>query len=313
MRLRGVALAVSLMTSAAVRLATAQTAQTTQTTAPADQAKSKWQEGASALARGDAEAARKAFKQAYELLPSPELAQGLGEVEFRTGHYADAVRHLTNSLESQKLSAEERKSTNRSLQKALAKVASLFIEVNVTSAELIVDGEQVGAVPRRNVPWYLDAGVHSITIHKDHFIDAIQQVNATEGESSHLSFTLSSELAGVSVLPPMVSPSPKDIPQSAPIPPTSEPEVKGEPPPPPRFFIAESSIALACIGTGLYFELKPDQNNNDKALGAGFLGSGGLVAVGTFVLWLATRPSSSSTPLPAARSGVTFGPTGIRF
>jgi|SRR5713101_4158403 len=70
----------------------------------ADQAKARWKDGTAALARGDTERARAAFKEAYDLLPDAELAQGLGEIEFRTGHFADAARHLTKALENRQLS-----------------------------------------------------------------------------------------------------------------------------------------------------------------------------------------------------------------
>src|SRR5438445_7893010 len=135
MRFFHVMLSVSWLLTAGLVLA--------QVPGSADQAKARWNEGTAALARGDTEGARVAFKEAYDLLPDAELAQGLGEIEFRTGHFADAARHLTKALENRRLSVDERKATTKSLQKALTKVVQLYVDVNPSSAEIRIDSETV--------------------------------------------------------------------------------------------------------------------------------------------------------------------------
>jgi hypothetical protein len=259
----------------------------------AEQAKARWKEGASALARGDAEGARVAFKQAYDLMPDAELAQSLGEAEFRTGHFDDAARHLTKALENRQLSPDERRMSTRSLQKALTKVGQLFVEVNVPGAELRIDGRAVTVtLPLRDAPWYLNTGAHTITVRKDGFLDATQNVIATPGQEIRASLTLSPELnEELFKPPPLDAPkdtAPKAVPVAAPDP--------GNPPP-PAFFIGEGAIALAAIGSGAYFALKPGSDSTDKTVAAALIASGAFVAVAALVISLATPPLNPPSSL----------------
>jgi hypothetical protein len=160
---------------------------------PADPAvaRTRWNEGARALASGDLEGARLAFQAAYDVLPNLELAQSLGEVEYRTRHFADAVRHLTMALDSRKLSREERKLSKKSLQKALAQVGMLVVQVNVEGADVLIDNELIGRSPLGQSPWYIDFGAHQVTVHKDAYADLTQKAELAPGETVRLSFTLS--------------------------------------------------------------------------------------------------------------------------
>lgn len=249
----------------------------------AEQAKARWKDGAAALARGDAEGARTAFKQAYDLFPDPELAQGLGEIEFRTGHFADAARHLTKALENRELPADERRTSTKSLQKALTKVAQLYIDVNPSGADLRIDGEPITVT--RDAAWLLDAGPHTIVARKEGYLDATQDVTATAGRELRTALTLSHELNQEIVKP--AAATTKDAPKP-PLPAAPDPSNA----PPVRFFIAEGIIGLGAVGAGTYFAAKPDTEKNDRTVGATLIGCGAFVLVGTFVLWLATKPSA---------------------
>jgi tetratricopeptide (TPR) repeat protein len=256
-----------------------------------ERAKARWKEGAAALTKGDLESARAAFREAYELVPDAELAQSLGEVEFRTGHFADAARHLTKALESKQLSAEERRTSSASLKKALAKVSPLFLEVNVGGAQLHIDGQLVPVtLPIKEAPWLLDSGAHVLTVRKDGFLDATQNVTAMAGQEIRASLTLSPELNQELFAPTL---PPKD---AAPKPAPAPPPDPSNPPPPLRWLIAEEAIGAVGMGAGAYFLLKPDATNNDKTMGGALIGVGGFIAAGSLVLYFALRPASPSPP-----------------
>lgn len=272
---------------------------------PSERAKARWKEGAAALAKGDLDSARAAFKDAYELVPDPELAQSLGEVEFRTGHFADAARHLTKALDGKSLSAEERRASSASLKKALAKVSPLFIDVNVGGGELRIDGQVVPAMlPIKEAPWFLDSGAHLIAVRKEGFLEATQHVTATPGQEIRVTLTLSPELAQELFQPSPITP--KDTAPKAPAPPPDPGN-----PPPVRWLIAEEAIGAVAIGGGVYFLVKPEPSNNDKTMGGALIGMGGFIAAGSLVLYLAMQPRSPSPPpnqvtLDVPRLRVTF-------
>jgi hypothetical protein len=71
--------------------------------------------------------------------------------------------------------------------------------------------------------------------------------------------------------------------------------------PPTRFFIAEGVTGFGALGAGTYFAVKPDPASNDRIVGATLIGCGAFVVVGTFIIWLATRPSK---PPPAQAVGI---------
>jgi hypothetical protein len=269
----------------------------------AEQARAMWKAGARALASGEIENARIAFKQAYDLVPDPELAQSLGEVEFRTGHFADAARHLTRALESKELSADERKVSTSSLEKARTKVGQLFVDANVNAAELRVDGETVGVVLPMKTPWYLDPGPHTVTVHKDRFVDATREVKIEAGNSVRLSFTLSAELRE-DPLPAPELPKRSQPPPAPPPPPAPAPN-----PPPPIWFAMEGGGALAALGSGAYFALQPNASAAERSIAGGFLMGGGIVAATTLVIWVVTRPATPPSGTPAA----SLNPRGLTF
>lgn len=152
------------------------------------QARAKWDSGARALRSGDLEGARAAFQEAYDTLPSPELAQSLGQVEFRLHRFAGAARHLGAALNSPKLTATERSATQKSFQQSVARVGALIVQVDVDEPDVEVDGDSVDT--RLDEPWYVEPGNHVVRVHKAGYLEASQTVAIEAGGRARVALSM---------------------------------------------------------------------------------------------------------------------------
>jgi hypothetical protein len=248
-------------------------------TDPARVARARWGDGAKALAAGDLEAARASFLAAYEALPNPELAQSVGEVEYRSGHFADAVRHLRLAIGSEKLSSEERAHSRESLERALQHVGMLTVDVDMDGANVMLDGTFVGRSPLSLEPWYLDPGDYVVAVQHHHDAPGpSKKIVIAAQETTSISFSLAT---------PPVDQSSTSAPTrplvSLPAPESPSSGVRT------AVLVAGAAVAAIASGTGIYFlknrttELERATELHDQ--GVAQFGSGGCAP-----------PTSGSTP-----------------
>jgi len=155
-----------------------------------EMAHARWNHGAQAFAKEDLQSALADFQAAYKSLPHPGLAQSLGVVEFLTHHYADAARHLTLALEKAKLPAEKRRVAKKYLEKALERVGTIVLDVDLAGADISIDGELVGRSPFPPEGWWLDEGEHVLTVHRDGYAEYTHTSAISAGQSVRLSLAL---------------------------------------------------------------------------------------------------------------------------
>jgi tetratricopeptide (TPR) repeat protein len=113
-----------------------------------EMARQRFQEGVKFFDQKKYEEARAAFLQAYALKRHPAVLLNLAQSELRSAHPADASNHFAAFLrESPNASGIERSEAERGLNDARSKIGRLHITVNVTGADVFIDGEQVGQSP----------------------------------------------------------------------------------------------------------------------------------------------------------------------
>jgi hypothetical protein len=205
-------------------------------------ARERFKEGVSYFDRKDFAKARVAFLQAYALKKHPAVLLNLAQSELRSGHEADAAQHFAQYLREHKdASDSERQSAETGLGAAKALVGEVALEVEPSGAEVLVDGESIGASPLPT-PIFLAPGSHRILARKDGKTSSLE-LSVAAGQTTRSSLKLSA-----------ASPTPAPASRAEPSP-TPAPESEPSPPEPPRsrqaFIPWVASTPGALIGVGL--------------------------------------------------------------
>lgn len=143
-RIRGAVLAVWLGLAPAGAYAQEPDATATLT----DEARSYYLEGNKALAKEDWKAAEAAFRKAWGLSPTYDVAANLGQAVYKLGSPREAAELFAYSLRTAPPSAKPaaRAQTAELLQLAKKQVATVRIHVDVKDAIVVVDGKPIDAV-----------------------------------------------------------------------------------------------------------------------------------------------------------------------
>jgi hypothetical protein len=180
-------------------------------------ARERFKEGVSYFDKKDYPKARVAFLQAYALKKHPAVLLNLAQSELRSGHEGDAAKHFAQYLREHKDATEaERQGAETGLTAAKALVSEVTLDVDVSGAEIYLDGDLEGAWPLPG-PLFLLPGAHQVQARKDGRT-ATAEVNATAGQSSSLRLRLekrppapvgpvAAEPAAVSAEPAPLAPS----------------------------------------------------------------------------------------------------------
>src|SRR5262249_54827081 len=139
-------------------------------------------QGEAAFAKGDKQGAYEAFKAAWALQKSYDIAGNLGGVELKLGKYRDAADHLRVSPENYPPTGDEakQKATERKLAEALKEVGRLHVQVNVNGAGVTVNGNDAGTAPLAGT-LYVEPGPVVVEAKLGGYVDARQQVTVAKG------------------------------------------------------------------------------------------------------------------------------------
>jgi hypothetical protein len=144
-----------------------------------------------AFAKGDKQAAVKAYKAAWALQKSYDIAGNLGNVELKLGLFSDAAEHLSYALANfpptgepaaQQLLLKKRDEARKELGRAR-------ILVNVPGARVFVDGTQVGVSPLAE-PVYVSPAGCSIEAKLEGYVDARAAVSPAKGGEKSVTLSL---------------------------------------------------------------------------------------------------------------------------
>jgi hypothetical protein len=150
--------------------------------AMADTARELFMKGARAAEQQKWDQCRAALLAALAVKPHPQVAGNLGGCELKLKLYRDAAEHLAYSLRELKPDAppERRVNGEAALREAQAKVEAIRLSVNVSGAEVRVDGRVVGRAPFLD-PVFVEPGAHTIEALQDGFPAVRVTVEAKAG------------------------------------------------------------------------------------------------------------------------------------
>ncbi|XXY46933.1 PEGA domain-containing protein [Sorangium sp. So ce269] len=177
----GWGVAMALMAPAAGAQQAATPAVAGETDALTDKARQLYEEGRQAAAAGKWADAHASFLAAWAIKPHYQIASNLGVTCLKLGKHRDAAEYLTRYLrEAPATKVKERESAEASLKEALAKIATVKVQVAPAGAEVRVDGAVVGKAPLAD-PVFLEPGQHDIGARLDGHAPETRLIVATAG------------------------------------------------------------------------------------------------------------------------------------
>ncbi|MGK3991157.1 PEGA domain-containing protein [Sorangium sp. So ce136] len=199
--------AVALISPAAGAQQAAAPAVAEETDALTDKARQLYEEGRQAAGAGKWADAHASFLAAWAIKPHYQIASNLGVACLKLGRNREAAEYLTRYLrEAPATKVKERQSAEASLREALAKVASVKVQVAPQGAVVTVDGTAVGKAPLAD-PVFLDPGKHEIGARLDGYVSVKRPVVAAAGGIDKVVFQLErTPASGVVVGPGPVGP-----------------------------------------------------------------------------------------------------------
>lgn len=173
-------------TSASTPSSAATTAGTPQATAAGH-----FERGVELYKEGSFDAALVEFERAYEAVPDFRVLYNLAQVQMQRGEYVGAIDLFQRYLREGGENIPEARKTEvqQDLVKCNGRVAKLWVESNVTGAELYVNDKPVGALPLTQ-PVLINSGVCQVRLVKPGFESRTHQVKVAGGEQPRLSLPL---------------------------------------------------------------------------------------------------------------------------
>jgi len=159
-----------------------------------DRAEQSFREGNRAFAAGDYHAAFDAYREAWSLRQSFDVACNLGRTEIELGLSRDAAEHLDYCLRTYSVSSREdvRAAKERFVtlfQGVRREVGALAVEVRPAGAEVTVDGASYGPAPLGH-ELFVTPGTHVVRAHLSGFRDEERSITAEPGAALGLAISL---------------------------------------------------------------------------------------------------------------------------
>jgi PEGA domain len=219
-----------------------------------EQAEAAFREGNRAFAAGDYHGAFDAYRAAWSIKQTFDIACNLGRTEVELSLSRDAAEHLDYCLRTFSVSSRgEVRDANKRFHELFARVrrevSALSVEVRPAGAEITVDGASYGLAPLGH-DIFLDPGPHRVRARLSGFQEEERSVTAEAAGTLSVSLALA-PLA----TPPLAAALPATTAQpNAPVAPTRSPEPGGIE---PRTIVvlAGTGLSLVALGIGLGFTL----------------------------------------------------------
>jgi hypothetical protein len=170
--------------------------------ATVEMARQRFREGVQFYDQRQYDKARLAFLQAFALKPHPSVLLNLAQSELRAGHPEDACGHFSEYIRTNTEANEaEKQEAELGLAASKSKVAEVTVTVDVSGAQITVDGVDKGAAPLPG-PLYLAPGAHTIDAKAgDRHASKSVTVGAGQAASAALSIRTAGA-AGAAAAPP---------------------------------------------------------------------------------------------------------------
>jgi hypothetical protein len=235
-----------------------------------DRAEQAFKEGNRAFAAGDFHRAFDAYRLAWSLKQTFDIACNLGRTEVELSLSRDAAEHLdfclrTFSVSSRGEVRDANKRFRELFQRVRREVTALSLEVRPSGAEVTVDGASYGPAPLGR-ELFLAPGSHLLRAHLAGYHDEERAVTAEAGGSLNVTITLSAATsAPAPAAPPVARPA-----ETAPATPAPGPAKRSAPPergtePRTIVLISGAAVTLVALGIGAYFSLDADAARDDAS------------------------------------------------
>jgi hypothetical protein len=175
---------------------TAATVSTTEVSKLEEEASQRFQKGVKLFRERSFDAALAEFLRAYELLPDYRVLYNLAQVQAERGDYVAAVEYFRRYLKdgANVIDAARASDVRAEIAQFEGRIARLKIVVSIDGAEVIVDGESYGTLPKEEIP--VNSGVRRLTIRKSGFVPVEQRITLTGGEEKLVKIDLVPENPG---------------------------------------------------------------------------------------------------------------------
>ncbi len=207
------------------------------TTSAIQQADDLFLKGKALLKEGKKQEALAAYRAAFNLRKSYDVAGNLGSLELDLGLHRDAAEHIAYALSHYAASGTTQDQLAKAKQRfetARKEVCVVHVAVSVEGAEVFVDGVSIGRAPIAE-DVFVDAGARKIEARFPGYVTATKSVDAKKGGTEEVKL----DLAPVPAPTATVTAS-----ATATVPPPSRSMV-------PAFVIGGGAIAGAIVGAGL--------------------------------------------------------------
>jgi tetratricopeptide (TPR) repeat protein len=131
------------------------------------------------------------FERAYQLSNNFKVLYNIGQVRIQLGRYAKAKEALEDYLKAggTNLSAERTQAVNKDLATLAERTASLNVVTSEAGADISLDGKIIGTSPL-SAPVIVDAGEHTLVLHKTGFYDQSQSITLAGHDQADLTVEL---------------------------------------------------------------------------------------------------------------------------
>lgn len=197
-------------------------------------ARTRFTEGVELFDKGQYEAARSKFVQAYALRKHPAVLQNLAQSSLKAGHPLEAARYFQQYLrEATQATPQQRQDAEAGLTEARSRLGRIEI-VAPPGTEIFVDAERIGVTPLAEAIIDVEPGTRVVKGTKD---GVHEQVKVMPAAGQKTQAKLFEKTAPAPVPVPAVVPAPTP-PVATPEPPPPEP-----PAPPPAGAVRTSALS----------------------------------------------------------------------
>jgi hypothetical protein len=220
-------------------------------------AEAAFREGNQAFADGDYHAAFDAYRAAWSLKQSFDIACNLGRTEIELGLSRDAAEHLDYCLRTFSVSSrEEVRDANKRFHDLFVRVrrevAGVTVEAHPAGAEITVDGASYGTAPLGH-EIFVTPGPHVVRAHLVGRVDDQRSITAEAGGSLQVTLKLANAPSAAAATAPAaaVSANPSETATGSGLEPRTIVVISG------------AALSLVAVGIGVGFALEAHSAHHD--------------------------------------------------
>lgn len=177
------------------------------------EAQARFEEGLRRVRKGDFEAARLSFEQAYVVLHKPDILWNLALAEQKSGHKLEAIGHF-RQLERDAEGAADRTRAGKHVKELSAQTAHLEVTAPAGS-QVSVDGVALGLAPLTD-PVDVQPGSRHVEVRTARGDTRMADAEAAIGKVVHVSFSQTESQPAPVPAAPALAPAPASSPATLP-------------------------------------------------------------------------------------------------